>query len=100
MTFVVARVYAFAGFSTNKYKYGCKAFRGLKEGSYAVYPVNPLCEKIFGEKRYQDIASTRAREKWSGFRSNRCFPYLFACESLRNSLMVSRASPMLSPITR
>jgi predicted CoA-binding protein len=55
--FLAAEVYAVVGVSTNKEKYGYKVFQDLREGDYTVYPVNPLCEDIYGEKCYQDLSS-------------------------------------------
>lgn len=49
--------WAVIGASTNEDKYGYKIYRKLKSKGYKVYPVNPNCEQVLGDKCYPDLNS-------------------------------------------
>jgi len=55
--FLAGDVFAVAGASTNREKYGNKVVRVYQQNGRRVYPLNPRAEQIEGEKAYPDLAS-------------------------------------------
>ncbi len=50
------KVWAVVGATTNEEKFGYKIYKKLKNRGYEVYPVNPRCDEIEGDKCYKSIA--------------------------------------------
>ncbi|MGM0439198.1 MAG: CoA-binding protein [Patescibacteria group bacterium] len=48
-------IFAVVGASDDHDKYGYKVFKKLKNKGYEVFPVNPNCEEILGQKTYNTI---------------------------------------------
>lgn len=55
--FLESRIFAVVGVSKNEEKYGFKVFQDLKRGGYTVYPINPHCEEISGDRCYPNLES-------------------------------------------
>jgi len=51
------KVWAVIGATQNTEKFGYKIYKRLKEREYEVYPVNPVCENIDGDKCFKDLSS-------------------------------------------
>jgi predicted CoA-binding protein len=47
--------FAVVGASRDSHKYGYQVFRDLKNGGYAVYPINPNADEILGDKCYPSL---------------------------------------------
>jgi len=56
-TMLEKKVWAVIGATQNTEKFGYKIYKRLKERGYEVYPVNPVCETIDGDKCYKDLSS-------------------------------------------
>ena len=54
-------VIAVVGASRDPGKYGHRVYEDLKEGGYAVYPVNPNAAEILGDRCYPDLKSLAVR---------------------------------------
>ena len=54
--FLAAKTYAVAGASNRRHKYGNKVFRALVAADRETYPINPVQDKIEGQKAYASIA--------------------------------------------
>lgn len=50
------KVWAVVGATTNEEKFGYKIYKKLKDRGYEVYPVNPRCDEIEGDKCYKSIS--------------------------------------------
>ena len=48
-------IFAVAGVSRNKEKYGFKVYDTLKKAGYKIYPINPTASEIDGEKCYPSL---------------------------------------------
>ncbi len=48
-------IFAVVGVSRDKKKYGYKVYKNLKEAGYKVYPINPNCDEIDGDRCYHFI---------------------------------------------
>jgi len=51
------KTWAVIGANNNPDKFGNIIYRKLKAEGYAVYPVNPLCDKVDGDQCYPDLSS-------------------------------------------
>jgi len=51
------KIWAVIGANNNRSKYGNIIFRKLVSKGYKVYPVNPLCEEVEGNKCYKNLSS-------------------------------------------
>jgi len=59
--FLDGSVYAVAGASTNREKYGNKVLRCYMQHGYEVYPVNPRADQVEGRPAFPDLASLPVR---------------------------------------
>ena len=55
--FLEGKVFAVAGASTNREKFGNKVLRNYLRHGLTAHPVNPRAEEIEGQRAYPDIAS-------------------------------------------
>ena len=55
--FLSSDVFAVAGASTNRQKYGNKVLRAYMQREKQVYPINPAAGEVEGLKAYPDVAS-------------------------------------------
>ena len=54
---VQARVWAVVGASNNRHKFGNIIYRDMRRGGYTVYPVNPGCAMVEGDRAYPSLSS-------------------------------------------
>jgi len=55
--FIASRNFAIAGVSRNRRKFGNTIYRELKQKGYKVFPVNPNCDEVEGDKCYRKLES-------------------------------------------
>jgi predicted CoA-binding protein len=55
-SFLNGKIYAVAGASTNRQKYGNKVFRALVDSGREVYPLNPTADQVENRIAYVTIA--------------------------------------------